>query len=336
VVGRSQKSLDDKRREKISIFGNVNINNIISNPDVNSIYSIPLIFEEQKFAEKILKTLRLPLHHPKTRTTTVRQWQTLVSQITNASKPIKVGIVGKYFDTGDFVLKDAYISVIEAIKHAAWAQNRKPEIQWIDSHEFEKSPQHLKKLKQYDAIIVPGGFGSRGVEGKIKTIEYVRTNKIPYLGLCYGMQLAVIEFSRNVLKLKGAHTEEINPQTPHPVIHILPEQKKLLAKKDYGATMRLGAYNCTLDKSSKVYQLYRQSKISERHRHRYEFNNNYRNHIEKAGLKVVGVNQKRNLVEIIELKGHPFFVGVQFHPEFESRPLRPHPLFQGLIKAGIK
>ena len=183
---------------------------------------------------------------------------------------------------------------------------------------------------------MPGGFGSRGVEGKIKAIEYVREHKIPYLGLCYGMQLAVIEFARNVLHLPKANTEENDRQTPDPVIHILPEQKKLLAKHDYGATMRLGAYDCTLKKSSSVYKLYGSEKISERHRHRYEFNNDYRAKIEQAGLKVVGVNTERDLVEIVELEGHPFFVGVQFHPEFESRPLAPHPLFVGLIRAGIK
>ena len=350
VVGRSERQLDDRRKEKIAVFGNVNINNIISDPDVKSIYEVPLVFEEQRFAEKILRTLRLPANaagkpaklaglpkrQPKKSAVTIKQWHELNQTIKTANEPIRVGIVGKYFDTGDFVLEDSYISVIEAVKHAAWSINRKPQIQWIDSQTFEKSAQQLSKLKNYDAIIVPGGFGSRGVEGKIKAIEYVRKNKIPYLGLCYGMQLAVIEFARNVLGLAGAHTEEINPKTPHPVIHILPEQKKLIAKQRYGATMRLGAYDCALAKQSKVYKLYGQLNISERHRHRYEFNNDYRNQIEKAGFKVVGVNQERDLVEIVELEKHPFFAGVQFHPEFQSRPFAPHPLFIGLVKAGTE
>lgn len=343
VVGRSERPLDDRRKEKIAVFGNVNINNIISNPDVKSIYEVPLVFEEQRFAEKILRALRLPAKlaglpklRPKQSAVTIKQWQELNKKIITVYKSIKVGIVGKYFDTGDFVLKDSYISVIEAVKHAAWSINRKPEIQWIDSQAFEKSSQNLSQLKNYDAVIVPGGFGSRGVEGKIKAIEYVRKNKIPYLGLCYGMQLAVIEFARNVLGLKEAHTEEINPKTSYPIIHILPEQKKLIAKQKYGATMRLGAYDCALeDKASKVYKLYGQAKISERHRHRYEFNNDYRKQIESAGLKVVGVNQERDLVEIVELKNHPYFVGTQFHPEFQSRPFAPHPLFIGLVKAGV-
>lgn len=335
VVGRSEKPLDDRRKEKIAVFGNVNVNNIISDPDVKSIYEVPLVFEEQKFAEKILRALRLPKLRPKKSAVTISEWQKLSQKIKTVSETVKVGIVGKYFDTGDFVLEDSYISVIEAVKHAAWSQSLKPEIQWIDSQAFEKSPQSLSKLKDYDAIIVPGGFGSRGVEGKIKAIEYVRKNNIPYLGLCYGMQLAVIEFARNVLGLKEAHTEEINPKTSYPVIHILPEQKKLIAKQRYGATMRLGAYDCSLIKPSKICELYGRVKISERHRHRYEFNNNYRKQIESAGLKVVGVNQERDLVEIVELRDHPYFVGTQFHPEFQSRPFAPHPLFQGLMKAGI-
>lgn len=335
VVARAERPLDDKRKEKIALFGNMSEENIIANPDVSSIYTIPMVFERQKFAEKIIKALHLraPLSKP---AFPFSRWEKLAQTIERVTEPIKVGIVGKYFDTGEFILEDSYISVIEAIKHAAWGCGRKPEIQWIDSQKFETSRESLSSLNEYDAIIVPGGFGSRGVEGKIKAIEYARTRKIPYLGLCYGMQLAVIEFARNVLKASGAHTEEINPKTPHPVIHILPEQKKLILSKSYGASMRLGAYSCALKKSSKVRQLYGKENISERHRHRYEFNNGYRTAIEQAGFMVAGVNTERNLVEIVELESHPFFVGVQFHPEFKSRPLDPHPLFVGLIKAGIK
>jgi len=336
VVGRSQLHLDDKRKEKISIFGNINIDNIISNPDVKSIYEIPLVFEKQKFAEKILKSFRLPKKRTKKGIATVSDWKKIVKKAKKVKKPIKVGVVGKYFDTGNFVLEDSYISVIEAIKHAAWSLARKPEVQWIDCQDFEKNPQHLKNLKDYHAIIVPGGFGKRGIEGKISAIKFVRENKIPYLGLCYGMQLAVVEFARNVLGLKGAHTEEIDPKSPYPVIHILPEQKEIIKKLDYGATMRLGACDCFLKKQSKVAKLYKRDIVFERHRHRYEFNNKYREQIEKAGLRVVGINKKRNLVEIVELKDHPYFVGVQFHPEFQSRAINPHPLFVGLLKAGLK
>jgi CTP synthase len=338
VVCRSSRPLDEKRKEKIALFGNVEVDNIISNHDVESIYEVPLIFEKQRFAEKILKALKLP----KKRTTvsrgsTVHAWNQLVKKIKRVDEPVKIGIIGKYFDTGDFVLEDSYISVIEAIKHAVWAFNRKPVIQWLDAKNFERGAlEELEKLKECDGIIVPGGFGKRGIEGKINAINFARIHKIPYLGLCYGMQLAVVEFARNVLQLEGAHTEEIEPKTKYPIIHTLPEQLKLIAGKKYGATMRLGAYSCVLDKSSQVFSLYKKNKISERHRHRYEFNNEYRDSVEKAGLKVSGVNPERNLVEIVELADHPYFVGVQFHPEFESRPLSPHPLFVGLVKAGIK
>ena len=338
VVCRASRPLDEKRKEKIALFGNVEVDNIISNHDVESIYEVPLIFEKQRFAEKILKALNLPKKRTKVaRGNTVHAWHQLVKKIKRVDEPVKIGIIGKYFDTGDFVLEDSYISVIEAIKHAAWAFNRKPIIQWIDSKIFERGAvDELEKLMECDGLIVPGGFGKRGIEGKINAISFARTHKIPYLGLCYGMQLAVIEFARNVLKLEEAHTEEIEPKTKYPVIHTLPEQLKLIAGKKYGATMRLGAYDCVLDKASQVFSLYKRSKISERHRHRYEFNNEYRQQVEQAGLKVSGINPERNLVEIVELADHPYFVGVQFHPEFESRPLKPHPLFVGLVQAGIE
>lgn len=338
VVCRARRPLDEKRKEKIALFGNVDIDNIISNPDVESIYEMPLIFEKQRFGEKILKALRLPKKRGESpRGSTINAWQELVKKIKRVEQPVKIGIIGKYFDTGDFVLEDSYISVIEAIKHAAWALKRKPVIQWLDAKMFEHCvASELEKLNEYDGLIVPGGFGKRGVEGKINAIGFAREHKIPYLGLCYGMQLAVIEFARNVLGLKDAHTQEIEPKTKYPIIHTLPEQLKLLASKKYGATMRLGAYSCALDKTSKVYSLYKRNKISERHRHRYEFNNEYRKQAEEAGLRAVGVNKERNLVEIVELADHPYFVGVQFHPEFGSRPLKPHPLFLGLVKAGIE
>lgn len=334
VVARSERPLDDKRKEKIAVFGNVSYDNIISNPDVSSIYEIPSLFARERLAEKIVKALNLPKSARAPRISFAK-WERLPARIKSARTPVRIGIVGKYFDTGEFILEDSYISVIEAIKHAAWRLNREPEIQWLDSQEFETSPRALSKLRNFNAIIVPGGFGSRGVEGKIKAIEYARTRKIPYLGLCYGMQLAVVEFARHVLEKPRAHTEEIDPKTPDPVIHLLPEQKSMMEKKQYGASMRLGRYECALAAGSLARRLYKNSVIHERHRHRYELNNEYRADLEKHGFLVSGVNPERNLAEIVELKNHPFFVGVQFHPEFQSRPLEPHPLFTGLVKAGI-
>ncbi|HEB01550.1 MAG TPA: CTP synthase, partial [Candidatus Portnoybacteria bacterium] len=224
---------------------------------------------------------------------------------------------------------------IEAIKHASWFYERKPTIKWIDAEIYEKNPAKLKELKELDGIIVPGGYGHRGVEGKIKAIQFARENKIPFLGLCYGMQLAVIEFARNVCGLKGASSTEIVRHTKYPVIDILPEQKKNLREKKYGATMRLGAYPCRLIKNTRSQKAYGRINISERHRHRFEVNNKYRKGLEKGGLVVAGINPERDLVEIIELKNHPFFTGTQFHPEFKSRPLKPHPLYRGFIKASL-
>jgi CTP synthase (UTP-ammonia lyase) len=256
---------------------------------------------------------------------------------------VKVGIVGKYFGTGDFMLADSYISVIESIKHAAAALNRKPEIVWLNSSEFDPSENNkyqaaLKKLDGFDGILVPGGFGSRGVEGKIQAIRYAREHRIPYFGLCYGMQLAVVEFARHVVGLKTAHTTEIDKKTIHPIIDILPEQKKLLEKRKYGATMRLGAYPCNLEKGTIAYKTYGKAKISERHRHRYEVNPDYIARLEKKGLVFSGISPNHRLMEIAELPKsvHPFFLGTQFHPELKSRPLNPHPLFLRFIKAAIK
>jgi len=266
----------------------------------------------------------------------LQDWARLLRTVKTAKHLVKIGIVGKYFGTGDFVLADAYLSVIEAIKHAAFSHKRKPEITWINSEVFEKDSKALKDLKKYDGIIVPGGFGSRGVEGKIKAIEYCRKNKIPYLGLCYGMQLACIEFARHVCGLKDAHTTEINKDTEHPIIDLMPEQKVLLRENRYGGSMRLGAYVCQLFRGTKAFAAYHQEVISERHRHRYEFNNEYRELLVKKGLVVAGVNPERDLVEVIEIKNHPFFVATQFHPEFKSRPLAPHPLFREFVKAALR
>ena len=332
ILARAKAPVDKPRKRKISDFCNVDEQDVISAPDVESIYEIPLNFEKDNLGDRILKKFGL---RPR-KGADLKDWQKLVKVIKAASSPVKIGIVGKYFGTGDFVLADAYLSVIEAIKHAAFSHKRKPEITWINSEVFEKDSKALKDLKKYDGIIVPGGFGSRGVEGKIKAIEYCRKNKIPYLGLCYGMQLACIEFARHVCGLKDAHTTEINKDTEHPIIDLMPEQKVLLRENRYGGSMRLGAYVCQLFRGTKAFAAYHQEVISERHRHRYEFNNEYRELLVKKGLVVAGVNPERDLVEVIEIKNHPFFVATQFHPEFKSRPLAPHPLFREFVKAALR
>lgn len=331
IVARGRMELDAPRREKLAVFCGVPKDNCISAPDVASIYEIPLHMEEQDVGNKILKRLGI-----KSRKTDLSAWNNLVKKIKNGSREIRIAVVGKYFGTGNFTLADSYISVIESIKHASWNNNVKPVLEWVDSEEFEKNSSAIKKLAEYDGIIVPGGFGKRGVEGIIKAIQFARENKKPYLGLCYGMQLASIEFVRNVLGKKQANTVEMDPHTKEPVIHINPNQAENVAKNRYGGTMRLGAYNCALRHGTKTHKAYGVDFISERHRHRYEFNNEYREAIDAAGLEIVGLNPESDLVEIVELRDHPFFVGTQFHPEFKSRPLNPHPLFNGFIKAIIK
>ncbi len=332
IVARGRTELDKPRREKLAVFcGLRSEEDVISAPDVSSIYDVPANFEKQGFGLKLAKKLKLKLQDRKNPT-----WDRFISKMRGANRPLKIAVVGKYFNTGDFTLTDSYISVIEAVKHAAWAHDAKAEMSWIDAEKYEADPARVAELKAYDALIVPGGFGSRGIEGIITAIRYAREHKLPYLGLCYGMQLACIEFVRNVLGKNKAHTVEVDKKTTEPVIHINPNQKENVAKNRYGGTMRLGAYDCVLKKGSAVRALYSQETISERHRHRYEFNNDYREAMEKAGMDIVGINPESNLVEIIELKNHPYFVGSQFHPEFKSRPLSPHPLFVGLIQAALK
>lgn len=331
IIARAEVPLDETRKQKISFLCNVRPENIISAPDIESIYEVPLNFEKENLSELILKSFKV-----KPRTSDLKEWKELVKIIKTTKKEVRIGIVGKYFKTGDFMLADSYISVIEAIKHSCWHFKMKPKILWLNSEDYEKDAKKVSELKQYDGIIIPGGFGNRGVEGKIKAIEFVRKNKIPYLGLCYGMQLAVIEFARNVAGFKNAHTTEVMSNTPNPVIDIISEQKENMAKKNYGATMRLGAYECALLKNTIAFRAYKENKISERHRHRFEFNNDYKKRFQKAGMVFSGINPQKNLVEIIELHDHPFFVGTQFHPEFKSRPLFPHPLFREFIKVSVK
>ena len=333
IIARSAVPLDKKRKEKIALNCNVQERDVISSPDVETIYEVPINFEKDKLSDLILEKLEV-----KAKKSDLKEWNKLFETIKTVKKSVKIGIVGKYFGTGDFILSDAYLSVIEAIKHASFYHKLRPDISWINSEEFEKDSRSVSKLKQYEGIIVPGGFGSRGVEGKIKAIEFCRKNKIPYLGLCYGMQLMVVEFARHVCGLKDAHTTEINRDTKHPVIDIMPEQKKNLAEKNYGATMRLGAYPAALTIRTQAFGAYKKHLISERHRHRWEVNPEYIELLEKNGLVFSGKSPDGRLMEIAELPKtvHPFFLGTQFHPEFKSRPLTPHPLFREFVAAAIK
>ncbi len=330
IIARSSAPLDTPRKEKVSIFCNVTARDIISAPDVESIYDVPVNFEKEHLGRCILEKVGLkPRHHLSP------SWRAMIRRMRAAHIPVRIGIVGKYFGTGDFMLSDSYLSVIESIRHAAWSVGRTPEIDWLNAEQYEKGPKSVRELDRYHAVIVPGGFGARGVEGKITAIRHCRERAIPFLGLCYGMQLATIEFARNVCHLRGAHTTEVDSKTKHPVISTMAEQVTNIEDGHMGGTMRLGSYDCTLDPESKSFQLYDRHTISERHRHRYEFNNAYRERLTEHGLLMAGINPQRDLVEIIELPKHPFFVGTQFHPELQGRPMHPHPLFVGLVKAGI-
>jgi len=332
ILARAKVPLDEPRKRKLSTFCNLKKEDIISAPDIKWLYEVPINFEKENLGNKILKRFDFTA-----RKSNLRNWKKLLTTIKNVKKPVKIAISGKYFKTGKFALMDSYISVIEAVKHASWAHNRKPEINWFSSQKYERFPQKLKELKEFQGIIVPGGFGKRGTEGKIRTIEFCRKQKIPYLGLCLGMQLAVIEFARNTCGLKEAHSTEFKPNCKFPVIDAMGDQKTLLKEKKYGGTMRLGAYRCKLKEGSVSFAAYGKQKYTwERHRHRYELNNHFGGTLEKKGMIMAGINPKRNLVEIIEIKDHPFFVATQFHPEFKSSPLKPHPLFKEFIKACIK
>lgn len=325
ILARAERVLDQSRIKKLSLFTGLEEEDIISAPDVANVYEVPLNFEDGNLTDRILRKLKL-----KRGKKDLVEWRKFVKSVENAKKTVKIAIVGKYFATGDYTLTDSYVSVIEALKHAGFAQGFKPEISWVDAG---KALQNPDLLKGFQGIIVPGGFGSRDIEGKVEAIKYCRINKIPYFGLCYGMQLACVEYARNILAFKDANTTEVDEKSRHPVIHIMPDQAKKMLEKDYGGTMRLGAWEAVLLPGSKVRKLYGKSKISERHRHRFEFNNDFRKNFEVNGLLISGTSPDGKLVEIIELKDHPFFVGTQFHPELKSRPLSPHPLFLGFIEA---
>lgn len=326
VLARSEREVDEKRKEKIAIACGLQKEDILSAPDVEFIYRVPVNLEDQGFSDKILRKLSI-----KPRTSDLKEWRKMVERMENPKKTLKIAMVGKYFSTGDFTLSDAYLSVIESIKHACTASDIKAEISWIDSAQIEEKGTAL--LKSYDGIVVPGGYGARAVEGILQAIRFARENKVPYFGLCYGMQQAAIEFARNVLGLKQANTTEIDSDTKYPVVHVMKDQKDLVKYHKLGGTQRLGAWEWKAKDGTTFQKAYQSNSGFERHRHRYEFNNDFRDRFEKEGMVVSATTKDGYLVEALEIKNHPFFVGTQFHPELKSRPLNPHPLYSAFINA---
>ncbi len=335
IIARSTHPLDARRKEKIGVSCNIHGDRVISAPDIDSIYDVPVNFEKDHIGETILDVLRMK---PKHNGAALAPWRKFVAKTKNGNRDVNIAVVGKYFDSGDFVLSDAYLSVIEAVKFSAYWQNTQPKLTWINAKEYETGERKVSELARFDGIIVPGGFGTSGIEGVISAIRYAREHKIPYFGLCYGMQLLVVEYARHVAKLRHAHTVEVDPQSPVPIIDIMPDQKKLLASGHYGATMRLGAYPAKLKRGTIAREAYGRDRISERHRHRYEVNPAFINKLAAAGLVFSGTSPDDTLMEIAELarEEHPFMLGTQFHPEFKARPLSPHPLFNAFIAAALK
>lgn len=345
VVCRSKDEVDDKRKSTMSFNTGVPKEHIFSAKDVDSIYTIPNILKAQQYDTRLMHMLGLPKNLEDD-----RAWDKFVTTINTGKKEATIGIVGKYFASGNFSLEDSYVCVIEAIKHAAWKLGVLPKIKWFNVENMEKEEtreEMLLELSKCQGVIVPQGWGKRGVEGKIKVVQFARENKKPYLGLCFGMQMAVIEYARNVLNLKDANSEEVDAETTHPVIHLMNTQTENIKNKNYGGTIRLGAWPCVLNEHSILYENYKKysphridskDTVQERHRHRYEFNNKYKEKLAKAGLVISGTSPDGSLVECIELSRevHPYFVGVQFHPEYKSRPLDPHPSFMGFIEACSK
>jgi len=335
LIARSNTPLDEKRKEKIAYFCNIATDRVISAPDISSIYDVPINFEKEHLSEQLCELLFLKCGTKENPNT--KKWQQLASRIHSATDEVKIAIIGKYFDTGDFTLSDSYLSVIEAVKYSAFWQNKKPVLTWLNALDFEDDPKRVKELSKYDGIIVPGGFGKRGVEGKIHVIRYAREHKIPFFGLCYGMQLAVIEFARNVAKIKSAHTREVEPNGTHLIITTMEGQDDNLKNMRYGGSMRLGGYKALLKEGTHARKAYGKREVVERHRHRFEVNLDYIQELTEKGLVFSGISPNRTLMEIAELPKsvHPFFVGTQFHPEFLARPLAPHPLFTAFVKAAV-
>ena len=321
LVCRTEMEISDNLKEKLALFCNVRKTSIIQNLTADNLYAVPLMLEKEGLGREVCNHLRLDNYVPDN-----SEWQEMIEKIRKIKEEnaIKIGIVGKYIK-----LEDSYISVIESVKHAGFANDVKVDIELIDSETITKDTVN-EKLKELDGIIVPGGFGNRGIEGKIETIKYARENKIPFLGICLGMQMAVVEFARNVLGLEDANSAEFSNATKNPVIHIMEDQKNIKKK---GGTMRLGSYPCVIKKETLAYKVYNKEKIDERHRHRFEYNNDYKERFEKAGLICSGTSPDGELIEIVELKNHPYFIAGQFHPELKSRPNKPAPLFIGLVKA---
>ncbi len=324
IVCRSQQPLSPELKEKISLFCDTDKEAVIGLVDVPSIYAVPLALEKEGLDEIVVKYLKLKPRHEKK----LEEWQAIVEKMNRLDKKVTIAIVGKYTE-----LSDSYISIAEALKHAGVENEVKVEIKWINSEKTEKEGNLEPLLANVHGIVVPGGFGIRGIEGKISAVRYARKNNIPFLGLCLGLHCAVIEFARDICHKKGAHSTEFVPDTKHPVIHLLEEQKDI---KDMGGTMRLGAYPCKIKKNSLLHKLYKKDLVMERHRHRYEFNNKYRKIFEENGMIFSGTYEKLNLAEVIELENHPFFMATQFHPEFKSRPNNAHPIFKGFIAAAVK
>lgn len=321
LVCRTEQPLNANIRDKISLFCNVPSNHVLQNLDVETLYEAPLAMEKEHLADVVCKCLNLNCPEPD-----IKDWEEMVYALKHPQKEVTVALVGKYT-----ALHDAYISVVEALKHGAVANNASVNIKWIPSEEV--TPENVsEKLSGVSGILVPGGFGDRGIDGKLYAIQYARENKIPFLGLCLGMQLSIVEYARNVVGFTDAHSAELDPSTIHPVIHLMPEQDGV---EDLGGTLRLGAYPCVLKEGTIAHKLYGTTEISERHRHRYEVNNYYREDLKKNGMIFSGLSPDGRIVEMIELSDHPWFVATQAHPEFKSRPNRPHPLFKGFIEAAL-
>ena len=342
IICRSEKFLDQRRRDRLALFCNVAPEYVISSPDLPSVYEVPLVLNEQHLAKKILEKLNLEVKEPK-----IAEWAKFVKKVKEVKEKkdfIRIAIIGKYFGTGDYQLRDSYAALFDAIDHASYELGIPVKTHWIDAQKAESNTNLEQLIGNPDGIIVPIGWGLRGAEGMIKTAGYARNKKIPYLGLCYGMQLAVISFARDILKIKDANTEENDEKGKNLVIHLMPKQKEIMARRAYGGTMRLGAWEAIVKKGTKTYELYEKYNdfidkpkglTSERHRHRFEFNNDYLEKFEKAGFVISARSVEEGLVEIIELpeSQHPYYMGTQGHPEYKSRPLRPHPLFLGFIDA---
>jgi len=339
IIARSEKYLDQRRRDRFALFCNMRPEDIISNPDMKSAYEIPLMLHDQELDKKILEKLKMS-----TKSTKLIEWKEFLKKVNSKkTKDIEIAIVGKYFGTGDYQLKDSYAALFDAIDHAAYYLGVKAKTRWVNAEKVEQEGAE-KLIGSPVGIIVPIGWGERGSEGMIAAASYARKNKIPYLGLCYGMQLAAIAYARDVLGFKDANTTENDPKTKHPVIHLIPSQKELMKRRAYGGTMRLGGWDAKVKEGTRAYELYAKyndfinkakNLTSERHRHRYEFNDKYTKDFEKSGLVISARSVVENLVEIIELpkNKHPFYFGTQGHPEYKSRPLRPHPIFLGFIEA---